>query len=76
MTMRPDSYFAIPLTISILAITALWIYDAVWESRRARRRHALMYRCTVCGRVYEDSRNVPLSACPGCGGLNEPSRHG
>ncbi|MCX7818126.1 MAG: hypothetical protein N2652_02800 [Kiritimatiellae bacterium] len=55
----------------LVAVGALWLHSAVTDALRRRRRVASLYRCERCGRVYEDERNVPLSACPGCGALNE-----
>lgn len=75
------------MTASYTALFTLWVAGLLaaalavelfyaWRELRARppRRRAQLYRCTECGRVYEDRRNVPLSPCPRCGALNEAAR--
>lgn len=56
---------------TLAVIAGLGIHWAIIDGMRRRRRLASLYRCEQCGRVYEDERNVPLSACPACGTLNE-----
>ncbi len=42
--------------------------------RRGRLRRERLYRCTGCGHVYTDRRDVPLAGCPRCETLNEAVR--
>ena len=72
-----------PFTLPQLMIALLWAAIAslfglsVFYSlrRRLRERRArttpFIFRCAVCGHVYFDRRNVPMSECPKCGNMNE-----
>ena len=75
------------MTLSYAAFFVLWMAGAAafalavggyyaWRDARERppHRRVKLYRCRECARVYEDPRNVPLSPCPRCGGLNEAVR--
>ena len=65
-------FFLVPLICSLGVIVLSWI-EHLMQTRRDERYHrGLIYRCAECGRVYEDTRHVPLSSCPGCRSLNEP----
>lgn len=65
-----------PLLTGLAGLALLSIYYALQRAtRRGHKRRARLYRCTVCGHVHEDTRNVPLSSCPRCGRLNEAVRH-
>jgi Zn finger protein HypA/HybF involved in hydrogenase expression len=55
-------------------IAALFVLSVFYSVRlRLRRARATpsIFRCTVCGHVYFDRRNVPMSECPKCGSMNE-----
>ncbi len=68
------AFFA-PVVLCLAIIAMLWFhYERVRRVRRRDRRRPSIYRCAACGCVYEDSRNVPLSACGHCGMLNESVR--
>lgn len=64
-------FFLAPLVASLGFVCAVWMWNMARTGRREARRRSLLYRCEVCGRVYEDHRRVPLSACPGCRMLNQ-----
>ena len=67
-------FLAGPLGAILLALCVNLFY--AWHDARTRstKRRFRLYRCTQCRHVYEDTRNVPLSACPLCGTLNEAVR--
>jgi len=61
-----------PLAAQLVLLAGLsYYYQQRRHAFRRRGGRARLYRCGGCARVYEDRRNVPLSACPGCGRLNE-----
>jgi predicted SprT family Zn-dependent metalloprotease len=59
---------------ALLGLAALILHHGWDEHRRRRRRPVFLYVCESCGLVYEDDRNVPLSACRRCGMLNAALR--
>lgn len=73
----------LPLTLPQLTVAVLWagiaalfvlsvFYSVRYRLRRRRARATpSIFRCTVCGHVYFDRRNVPMSECPKCGSMNE-----
>ncbi len=71
MNLELSSYVGLWVGGTLAVMASLGLHWAVVDSVRRRRRKASLYRCEQCGRVYEDERNVPLSACPACGTLNE-----
>lgn len=72
-----------PLTLPRLLAAVLWtgiaavfvlsLFYSVRRRLRLRRTRAtpFIFRCSVCGHVYFDRRNVPMSECPKCGSMNE-----
>lgn len=72
MNLTHTEYVLIPLAASIGVVALAWLDHMTRTRRRERRNRGLIYRCSSCGRVYEDARHVPLSSCPGCRTLNEP----
>ena len=68
----PDWYMAF-LVANLSVVFAATLYYAVRRYRRTPRRHAAPYvfRCSVCGHVYMDRRNVPMAECGKCGTMNE-----
>lgn len=73
MTPVPVSHtIAAATTASLFVVFGLWLRYMIGDGLdRRRRRKALLYRCEMCAHVYQDTRNVPLAACPRCGSLNE-----
>ncbi len=73
----------VPLTLPQLVMAVLWagiaalfclsLFYSVRRRLRVRRARAtpFIFRCAVCGHVYFDRRNVPMSECPKCGNMNE-----
>lgn len=62
------------MAVGIALLGAIWL-TAVWRERRdeSRTRQDLVC-CRICGHVYENADRHPVSACPQCGSLNEPTR--
>ncbi len=75
MTWRISAAILLPTALALGAVVVLWIRFMIGDGmlRRRPRRNSI-YRCESCGHVYDDARNVPLSACPRCGALNETVR--
>lgn len=61
------------LWTGIATVFVLSLFYAVLRRIRARRTRTtpFIFRCAVCGHVYFDRRDVPLSECPKCGTMNE-----
>ena len=75
MILRLSSAILLATAVALGTVVVLWIRLMVRDGmlRRRPRRNAI-YRCESCGHVYDDARNVPLSACRRCGALNEAVR--
>lgn len=76
MTPAPLTLPQLMMVVVWAAITALFLLSVYYSvRRRLRERHAratpYIFRCAVCGHVYFDRRNVPMSECPKCGSMNE-----
>ena len=73
----------VPLPLPQLMLAVLWagmaalfilsLFYSVRRRLRVRRARStpFIFRCTICGHVYFDRRNVPMSECPKCGNMNE-----
>ncbi|HPT15951.1 MAG TPA: hypothetical protein PK388_01570 [Kiritimatiellia bacterium] len=68
----PD-WFLLLLVANLSVVFAATLYYSVRRYRRMPRRRAapLIFRCSVCGHVYVDRRNVPMAECEKCGAMNE-----
>ena len=68
----PD-WFLVFLVANLSMVFAATLYYSVrWYRRMPRHRAApFIFRCTVCGHVYLDHRNVPMAECEKCGNMNE-----
>ena len=68
----PD-WFTAFLAANLAAVFAATLYYSVRGRRRMPRRRAtpFIFRCSVCGHVYMDRRNVPMAECEKCGNMNE-----
>ena len=52
----------------------IWLV-AVWRERRGENKTRQdLVCCRICGHVYENAEKRPVSACPQCGSLNEPTK--
>ncbi len=74
MTVSYPSLIAIPLLMNLAVIALCELYYG-WRCRgvhREIRAAGRIYRCARCGRVYIDTRDVPLARCARCGCLNDP----
>ena len=68
----PDWYLAF-LLANLSVVFAATLYYSVRGYRRMPRHRAapFIFRCSVCGHVYMDRRNVPMAECGKCGAMNE-----
>ncbi len=68
----PD-WLALFLIANLALIFAATLYYFMRRFRWTPRPRAAPYvfRCSVCGHVYLDRRNVPMAACGQCGNMNE-----
>ena len=68
----PDWILAFLITNLALVFAVTLYYSVRWYRRMPRHRAApFIFRCAVCGHVYVDRRNVPMSECGKCGAMNE-----
>lgn len=62
------------MAAGVALLGGIWL-TAVWRERREENRTRQdLVCCRICGHVYENSEKRPVSACPQCGSLNEPTR--
>ena len=68
----PD-WFVLFLIVNLSMVFGATLYYSVqWHGRLPRHRAApFIFRCSVCGHVYMDRRNVPMAECEKCGNMNE-----
>ena len=61
------------LIANLSVVFAATLYYSVRGYRRMPRHRAapFIFRCSACGHVYVDRRNVPMSECGKCGAMNE-----
>ena len=61
------------LAVNLSMVFAATLYYSVRGYRRMPRHRAapFIFRCSACGHVYVDRRNVPMSECGKCGAMNE-----
>ncbi|HAL91915.1 MAG TPA: hypothetical protein DCM68_02685, partial [Verrucomicrobia bacterium] len=61
------------LVANLSVVFAATLYYAVRRYRWTPRHRAapFIFRCSVCGHVYLDRRNVPMAECGKCGTMNE-----
>lgn len=62
------------MAAGVVLLGFIWLV-AVWRERRdeSKVRRDLVC-CRICGHVYENAEKRPVSACPQCGSLNEPTK--
>lgn len=66
-------WYGVLLVANLSVVFAITLYYSVrWYRRMPRHRSApFVFRCSVCGHVYLDHRNVPMAECDRCGNMNE-----
>lgn len=68
----PD-WLSLFLIANLSLVFAAALYYAVRQIRRWPRPRATpnIFRCSVCGHVYLERRDVPMAVCGKCGSMNE-----
>lgn len=62
------------MAVGIAILGTLWLI-AVWHERREERRaRADLVHCRICGKIYENTEEKKVTACPACGSLNESTK--
>ncbi|MDY0145975.1 MAG: hypothetical protein RBS84_08335 [Kiritimatiellia bacterium] len=66
-------WYVTVLAAHLAVILGAGVYYALRRVRWTRRHRAapFIFRCSVCGHVYLDRRNVPMAECGKCGNMNE-----
>jgi len=66
-------WFVILLIANLSMVFAATLYYSVRGYRRIHHHRAapFIFRCSICGHVYLDYRNVPMAECEKCGNMNE-----
>ncbi|MDD2240809.1 MAG: hypothetical protein PHO14_05670 [Kiritimatiellae bacterium] len=66
-------WVVVVLAIHLAVILGAGVYYALRRVRWVPRHRAapFIFRCSVCGHVYLDRRNVPMAECGKCGNMNE-----
>jgi len=61
------------LIVNLSVVFAVTLYYSVRRFQRMPRHRSapFIFRCSVCGHVYLDDRNVPMAECGKCGNMNE-----
>ena len=60
---------------TLVGLFAAWIYYSnrvQWPQKPLA--DGRLYRCSSCGHVYVEARDVPMARCPKCDHLNEAVR--
>lgn len=63
--------FCLALFFNLAILLGLAAYYALRERRTRHADAAVLFRCAVCGHVYEEAREVPMARCTRCGRMNE-----
>ena len=68
----PDGLVVL-LLLNLSMVFMATLYYSMRRYRRMPRNRAapFIFRCSVCGHVYLDRRNVPMAECAKCGNMNE-----
>jgi hypothetical protein len=62
------------MALGVVLLGCIWLV-AVWRERRDEGRgQRNLVCCRICGHVYENGERRPITACPQCGSLNEPTK--
>ncbi|HOU22193.1 MAG: hypothetical protein KBC66_02165 [Kiritimatiellae bacterium] len=73
ITLTLPDWFVVFLIANLAMVFGLTLYYSVRRYRWMPRHRAppFIFRCSVCGHVYLDRRNVPMAECSNCGNMNE-----
>jgi hypothetical protein len=67
--------FLAPVAFNLVLLFCAWVYYANRKSWPGQPiEQGRIYRCSSCGHVYVEGRDVPMSRCPRCGIFNEAIR--
>ncbi|HBA83301.1 MAG TPA: hypothetical protein DCZ95_04320 [Verrucomicrobia bacterium] len=65
-------YYLLPLVLNLVVLTICGLYYShKFGGTKASLTGQNIYRCSGCGHVYVDDRDVPLARCNRCGIMNE-----
>jgi hypothetical protein len=62
------------MAAGVVLLGVIWLMAVLrdrWGEKRIRQD---LVGCRICGNVYENAERRPVSACPQCGSLNEPTK--
>ena len=68
-----SNWFVALLLLNLSMVFVATLYYSMRRYRRMPRNRAapFIFRCSICGHVYLDRRNVPMAECAKCGNMNE-----
>ena len=68
----------LPFYVPVFALVGLFIAWIYYTARTRWTRQPFdggrLYRCSTCGHVYVEARDLPMARCPECNHLNESVR--
>lgn len=66
--------FVAPL-FTLVGLFGAWIYYSAYaKGSNSSLSEGRLYRCSACGHVYAEDRDVPMARCPRCDRFNEAVR--
>lgn len=70
-------WITVLLLLHLLPVFGIGMYYSIRRYWRLPRNtaHTSIFRCTMCGHVYIENRNVPMAECGRCGHMNESIRN-
>ena len=75
MTLSWYAFLLGPVVLCLAALCLIGLYYA-WRARRRDRRILRVYRCAVCGKVYEAGPGGTPRCPQGCDGARTPAGGG
>ena len=64
-----------PVVLTLVVLFIAWVYYSNRKSWPGQPiEQGRIYRCSACGHVYVEGRDVPMSRCPRCDTFNEAIR--
>ena len=62
------------MAAGVVLLGVIWLIAVLRERRGENLARQDLVGCRICGHVYENAERRPVSACPHCGSLNEPTK--